>query len=97
MIHKQPLSVAEIMTHLQTLTTGKANEAFAGVYCNPDLYQSAMEEHRRQIGRPDVTVSNFLAQLQTQRPPSTHHKDSLKEFNAFLNNLLKAFQPFKTQ
>ena len=44
MIDKQPLSVGEKMTHLQTLTTGKAHEAIAGFSCNPDLYPSAMEE-----------------------------------------------------
>ena len=74
------------MTHLQTMTTGKANEAIAGFTCNPDLYQFAVEELQRQFGRPDIIVSNFLAQLQTQRPPSTHHKDSFMEFSAFLNN-----------
>ena len=72
MIDKQPLSVAEKITHLQTLTTRKANEAIAAFSCNPDLYQSAMEEFKRQFGRPDIIVSNFLAQLQTQRPPSRH-------------------------
>ena len=35
---------------------------------------------------------HFLAQLQTQRPPSTHHKDSFMEFSAFLNNLVETFQ-----
>ena len=33
-LDKQPLSVAEKMTHLQTLTTGKAHEAIAGFSCN---------------------------------------------------------------
>ena len=91
MIDKQPLSVAEEMTHLQTLTTGKAYEAIAGFSCNPDLYPSAMEELKRRFGRPDIIVSNFLAQIQTQRP-STHHKDSFMEFSAFLNNLVETFQ-----
>ena len=83
------------MTHLQkTLTTRKANEAITGFSCNPDLYQCAMEELERQFGRPNVIVSNFLAQLQTQRPPSTHphHKDSFMEFSAFLNNLVGTSQ-----
>ena len=93
MIDKQPLSVAEKMTHLQTLTTGKANEATAVFFCNPDLYQFAMEELKRRFGRPDIIVSNFLAQRQTQRPPSTHYKDSFMEFAAFLNNLVENFQP----
>ena len=64
------------MKHLQTLTTGKANEAIAGFSRNPGLYKSAMEELERQFRRPDIAVSNFLAQRQTQRLPSTHHKDS---------------------
>ena len=51
-----------------------------------------MEELKRQFGRPDIIVSNFVAQLQTQRPPSTHHKDSFMEFSAFLNNLVEFFQ-----
>ena len=92
MIVKQPLSVAEKTTHLQTLTTGKADEAIAGFSCNPDLYLLAMEELQRRFGRPDIIVSNFLAQLQTQRPPSTHHKDSFMEFSVFLNNLVETFQ-----
>lgn len=92
LIDKQPLSVAEKMTHLQTLTTGQANDAIAGFSCNPDMYPSAMEELKRRFGRPDIIVSTFLAQLQTQRPPSTHHKDSFMEFSSFLNNLVETFQ-----
>ena len=79
------------MTHLQTLTTGKANNAIDRFSCNPDLYQSAMEKLKRRFGRPDI-ISNFLAQLQTQRPPSTLHKDSFMEVSAFLNNLVETFQ-----
>ena len=92
MIDKQPISVAEKTTHLQTLITVKANEAIAGFSCNPNLYQSALEEPKRQFGRPDIIVSNFLAQLQTHRQPSTHHKDSFIEFLVFLNNLVEPFQ-----
>ena len=51
-----------------------------------------MEELKRLFGRPDIIVSNFVAQLQTQRPPSTHHIDSFMEFSAFLNNLVEIFQ-----
>ena len=80
MIDKQPLLIAEKMMHPQTLITGKANEGIAGISCNPDLYQSAREELKRQFGRPDIIVSNFLAQLKTHRPPSTHHQDSFINF-----------------
>ena len=47
---------------------------------------------KRRCGRPDIIASNFRAQLQTQRPPSTHHKDSFKEVSAFLNSLVETFQ-----
>ena len=67
MIDKQPLSVAEKMTHLQMMTTGKAHEAIEGFSCNPDLYPSAMEELKRRL---DTQISLLATSL-----PNYRHKD----------------------
>ena len=46
-----------------------------------------MEELKRQCGRPDIIVSNIFAQLQTQWPPSTHHKK-------YFHGILSLFEHF---
>ena len=89
MIDKQPLPTGEKKWRLQTLSTGKDNEATAWFYCNPDWYQSTM---RLRYGWPDIIVSNYFAPLPTQIPPSTHHKDSFMKLSTVLNNLVATFQ-----
>ena len=63
MIDTQPLSKAEKMTHLQTLTKGKANEAIAEFSCNHNLYQSAMKEFKQRFGCPDVSTAATINAL----------------------------------
>ena len=58
-IHNQAISDAEKMTHLQTLTTGKANQAISGYSCNSTMYNAALHELRRRYGRPDIIINDF--------------------------------------
>ena len=74
-IHSQPITDAEKMAHLQTLTTGRANQAIAGYACNASMYTAALEELKRRFGRPDIIINDFVNQLQNYRPPTLHRRE----------------------
>ena len=92
LIHDQPISNAEKMTHLQTLTTGTAQQAISGFSCNSSMYNAALAELQRRFGRPEVIINNFLRELRSFPQPSTHEKDSFMTFSTFVNNLVETFQ-----
>ena len=91
-IHNQAISDAEKMTHLKTLTTGKANQAICGYYCNSTMYNAALHELRRQYGRPDIIINDFVNRLQSFKQPSTHRRDSYIEFATFISNMVETFR-----
>ena len=64
-IHNQANSEAENMPHLQTLKTGKANQAISGYSCNSTMYNAALHELRRQYGPPDIITNDFVNRLQS--------------------------------
>ena len=74
LIHNQAISNAKKMTHLQTLTTGTAQQAISGFYCNSSMYNAALVELQRRCGRPEVIINNFLRELRSFPQPSTHEK-----------------------
>ena len=90
-IHNQPISGAEMMTHLQTLTTGKANQANTGYYCNITMYNAVLYELRRRYGRPDIIINDFVNRLQSFKQPSTHRRDSYMVFSTFISNMVETF------
>ena len=90
--HNKAISDAEKMTHLQTLTTGKANQAICGYSCNSTMYNAALHELRRQYGRPDIIINDFVNRLQSFKQPSTHRRDSYMEFSTFISNLVETFR-----
>ena len=92
LIHNQPISLAEKMTHLQTLTTGIANEAISGFSCNSQMYDAALAELQRRFGRPEIIVNKFLHLLQNFRQPSIQQRHTFTEFSTFINNLVETFQ-----
>ena len=91
-IHNQPISYAEKMTHLQTLTSGKANQAISGYSCNSTMYNAALHELRQQYGRPDIIVNDFVNRLQSFKQPSSHRRDSYMEFSTFINEMVETFR-----
>ena len=91
-IHNQPISDAEKMTHLQVLTTGKANQAISGYSCNSAMYKAALHELRRRYRQPDIIINDFVNRLQSFKQPSTHHRDSYMELSIFISNLLETFR-----
>ena len=90
-IHSQPITDAEKMAHLQTLTTGRANQAIAGYACNASMYTAALEELKRRFGRPDIIINDFVNQLQNYRPPTLHRRESYMEYSTFISNLVETF------
>ena len=92
LIHDQPISLAEKMTHLQTLTIGVANQAISGFSCNSQMYDAAITELQRRFGRPEIIVNKFLHLLQNFRQPSVQHRNTFTEFSTFVNNLVETFQ-----
>ena len=92
-IHNQPISDAKKMTHLQTLTTGKANQAISGYSCNSTMYNAALHELRRRYGRPDdIIINDFVNRLQSFKQPSTHRRDLYMEFSTFISNMVETFR-----
>ena len=89
LIHNQPLSLAEKMTHLQTLTAGKTNQAFSGFSCNRQMYDAALAELQHCFGRPEIFVNKFLHLLQIFRQPSIQQRHTFTEFSTFINNLVE--------
>ena len=79
------------MAHLQTLTTGRANQAIAGSACNASMYTAAQEELKRRFGRPDIIINDFVNQLQNYRPPTLHRRESYMEYSTFISNLVETF------
>ena len=92
LIHDQPISLAEKMTHLQTLTIGVANQAISGFSCNSQMYDAAIAELQRRFGRPEIIVNKFLHLLQNFRQPSIQQRNTFTEFSTFVNNLVETFQ-----
>ena len=70
LIDCKPLHDAEKMSHLQTLTVGRANEAIRGFSCNSSMYQAALYELEHRFGQPDIIVKSFLDKLRTFKTPS---------------------------
>ena len=91
-VHNQPISDAEKITHLLTLTTGKENQAISGYFCNSTMYNAALHELRRRYGRPDIIINNFVNRLQSFKQPSTHRTDSYIEFSTFISNMVETFR-----
>ena len=90
-IHNQPISEAEKITHLQTLTTGKANQAISGYSCESTKYNNALQELRR-YGRPNIIINDFVNRLQSFKQSSTHRRDSYMEFSTFISNMVETFR-----
>ena len=90
--HNQPLSLAEKMTHLQTLTAGIANQAISGFSCNIQTYDAALAELQRRFGRPEIIANKFLHLLRNFRQPSIQQRHFFTEFLTFINNLVETFQ-----
>ena len=80
------------MTHLQTLTTGKANQAISGYSCNNTMYNAALHELRRRYVRPDIIINDFANRLQSFKQPSTHRRDSYMELSTFISNIVETFR-----
>ena len=91
-IHNQAISDSKNMTHLQTLTTGKAKQAISGYSFNSTMYNAALQELRRRYGRPDIIINDFVNRLQSFKQPSTHRRDSYMEFSTFISNMVEAFR-----
>ena len=91
-VQSQPISDAEKLTHLQTLTTGRAHRAIAGYSCNSAMYATALQELELCFGTPDIIVNNYINNLQQLRMPSTQHKQSFMDFSSFIRNLVETFQ-----
>ena len=91
-IHNQPISDAEKMTHLQTLTTGKSNHAISGYSCNSTMYSAALHELRRRYGRPDIIINDFINRIPSFKQQSTHRRDSYMEFSTFISNMVETLQ-----
>ena len=91
-IHNQAISDAEKMAHLQTLTTGKANQAICGYSCNSTMSNAALHELRRRYGRPNIIINDFVNKLQSFKQPSTHRRDSYMEFSTFISNMVETFR-----
>ena len=89
LIHDQPISLAEKMTHLQTLTIGVANQAISGFSCNSQMYDAAIAELQRRFGRPEIIVNKFLHLLQNFRQPSIHQRKHLQSFLLLLTTSWK--------
>ena len=92
LIHNKPLSLAEKMTHLQTLTTGLANQAISGFSCNSQMYDAALAELQRRFGRPEIILNKFLHLHQNFRQPSIQQRHTFTDFSTFINNLVETFQ-----
>ena len=80
------------MTHLQTLTTGKAKQAISGYSFNSTMYNAALQELRRRYGRPDIIINDFVNRLQSFKQPSTHRRDSNMELSTFISNMVETFR-----
>ena len=86
-IHNQPISDQEKMTHLQTLTTGKANHAIFGYSCNNTMCNAVLHELRQRYGRPDIIINDFVNRLQSFQQQSIQRRDSYMEFSTFISNI----------
>ena len=75
-IHNQPISDAKKMTHLQTLTIARTNQAISGYSCNSTMYNAALQELRPRYGQRDIIINDLVNRLQSFKQPSTHHRDS---------------------
>ena len=75
MIDKQPLSVAEKRTHLQTLTTGKANEAITGflaiLICTSLQWKNLSDDLDVQITLLAISLPNYRHKDHPQRITKT--------------------------
>ena len=68
--HSQATSDAEELTHLQTMTTGRAHQAIAGYSCNSAVMcTTALQELELRFGKPDRIVNNHINKLQQLRLP----------------------------
>ena len=91
MIDSNPLHDAE-MTHLQTLTVGRANEAIRGFSCNSSMYQAALDELEHRFEQPDIYFNSFFDKLRTVKTPSFQNPLTFVEFSSFVNNLGECFR-----
>ena len=92
MIDKQPLSVAEKMTHLQTLTTGKAHEAMTSPLTSTTQMPSrriifCSGEHTSMCHLDISTTSESL----TAEDGSTHNKLQIMFGSAWSRNTYRHF------
>ena len=84
LIHNQPNSLAEKMTHLQTFTTGIAIQSISGFSYNNQMYDPALAELQRRFGRTETIVNKFLHFLHNFRQPSRQQRDTFTEFSTFI-------------
>ena len=91
-IHNQLISDAKKMTHLQILTTVKANQANFSYSCKNTKYNAALHELQRRYGRPDIIINDFINRLQSFKQPSTRRRDSSLEFSTFIRNMVETFR-----
>ena len=91
LIYSKPLHDAEKMSHLQTLTVGRANEAIRGFSYNSSMYQAALDELEHRFGRPDIIVNSFIDKLRTFKTPSFQNPTTFIEFSSFMNNSAECF------
>ena len=92
LIDSKPLHDAEKMSHLQTLTVGRANEAIRGFSCNSSMHQAALDELEHRFGRPDIIVNSFLDKLRTFETPGFQNPTTFTDFSSFVNNLVECFR-----
>ena len=90
--HNQPILDPKKMTHLQTLTTGKSNQAISGYSCKSTMYNAALHELRRRYGRPDIIISEFVIRIQSFKQPSTHRRDSYTECSTFISDKVETLR-----
>ena len=80
------------MSHLQTLTVGRANEAIRGFWCNSSMYQAALEELEHRFERPDIIVNSFFDTLRLSKRQVSQIQQRSWNFFTFVNNLVECFR-----
>ena len=77
------------MNHLETLVTGKAKYAIAGLGYTEDMYDAAWNTLVDQFGRPHVVVNAHLRRIYTFPPIKPFDFASLLRYSRMASNCVQ--------
>ena len=93
LVHDQPLTNTQRMTHLQRALTGDARNAVGGMLNHGHLYRAALTELEEQFGNEEIVAAAYLKTIYEH---CTVPEDNFGQLRSFYNTVHVAVSTLKS-